>query len=81
MTENDKDAQTETNMDHNTQREANSQTLSLSPTVGGMEVECKSFYVDRLDNRNSDRRWNNERDGLGWGEVLGSHSVSLSVCL
>lgn len=42
-------------------------------------MECKSFYVDRLDNRNSDRQRNNERDGVGWGEGLGSRSVSVCV--
>lgn len=56
MTENDRDAETETNMDHNTSKEAGPETLSLTSTPGGTEMECKSFYGDRLHDTNGDRR-------------------------
>lgn len=51
MTENEKDAQTETNMDHNTSKEADPETFSENLTVGGTEMERKLSLVDRLDNR------------------------------
>lgn len=78
MTQNDKDARTETNMDGTTWREANSETFGLNPTAGGMRIGM--INVDRPDNRYSDREWNNDRDGLGWGLGSCSQCVFRSVC-
>lgn len=78
MTQNDKDARTETNMDGTTWREANSETFGSNPTAGGMRTGM--INVDRPDNRYSDREWNNDRDGLGWGLGSCSQCVFRSVC-
>lgn len=65
-------------MDGTTWREANSETFGLNPTAGGMRIGM--INVDRPDNRYSDREWNNDRDGLGWGLGPCSQCVWDSDC-